>query len=219
MRVAIFDFDGTLYANETYTLLMEHLKEHPLYKKRYPKFMRTILPPYLAHKAKVYPTDKMRSRSMQIYLDALNQLSVEEADTFFEQIAQKMRQDFNQDVLQKVRECKDQGIFTMLVSGAFTPLLHSATEGLPFDAIIGTDIPIANGKITNMSPIYHVQGTIKNEKIQQYLHGQKIDWENSYAYADSYSDLSVLSLVGHPIAVDPDKKLNAIAKRREWQVI
>lgn len=219
MRVAIFDFDGTLYEKETYQLLMDHLKTHPLYRKRYPKFIRTILKPYIAHKAKLYPKDKMRSQSMQIYLQALQQLTIEEADIFFEQVAQKMKADFNPQVIEKINKHAQNGDHIMLVSGAFTPLLHIATDGLPFHAIIGTDIPIANGKILATAPISHIQGTLKNDRIQQYLKGEKVDWKNSAAYADSYSDLSVLNLVGDPVAVDPDKKLEILAKRREWTIL
>lgn len=219
MRVAIFDFDGTLYSKETYQILMDHLKEHPLYRKRYPQFMRSILPPYLASKAKFYPTDKMRERSMQIYLNALNDLTIEETDIFFEQVAQKMREHFNEEVISKVKEHAENGTYVMLVSGAYTPLLHTAIQGLPFDTIIGTDIPVADGKITAKAPIYHIQGTRKNEKIQQVLHGKKVDWQNSFAYADSYSDLPVLSLVGNPVAVQPEPKLQTIAERREWIIM
>ncbi len=219
MRVAIFDFDGTLYREETYQMLMDHLKDHPLYRKRYPQFMRAIVPPYLANKAKFYPTDKMRAHSMQLYLNALNDLTVEEVEIYFEQIAQKMKAHFNESIVQRLQEHADDQVYIMLVSGAYTPLLHTVLEDLPIQTIIGTDIPITNGKITSKSPIYHIQGTRKNEKIQQFLQHKKIDWENSFAYADSYSDLSVLSLVGNPVAVQPDEKLKNIAKRRGWEIL
>lgn len=219
MRVAIFDFDGTLYKKETYQLLMDHLKDHPLYQKRYPQFMRAIVPPYIASKAKIYPNDKMRERSMQVYLNALNHLTVEEVDIYFEQIAQKMHADFNETIINRLKKHADDDLYIMLVSGAYTPLLHTAIEGLPIDTIIGTDIPVTNGKITSRSSIYHIQGTRKNEKIQQFLQNKKIDWTNSFAYGDSYSDLSVLSLVGNPVAVQPDDKLEKIAKRRGWEII
>lgn len=219
MRVAIFDFDGTLYSNETFYTMMDHLKDHPLYRNRYPKFIRTILLPYIANKTKIYPTRKMRSHSMQLYLNALNDLTIEEADIYFDQVAQKMRLHFNQDVVQKIKEHASNNIHIMLVSGAYTPLLHTATQNLPINTVIGTDIPVTNGKITSKVPIDHIQGIRKNEKIQQYLQEKKIDWKNSYAYGDSHSDLSVLNLVGHPVAVQPDKKLQAIAKRREWEIL
>src|SRR4051812_39774011 len=104
MRVAIFDFDGTLYAKETYQILMDHLKEHPVYKTRYNRFFRSILPPYLGNKMKVYPTHKMRERSMQIYLDALKDLTVDELEVYFEELAEKMQKDFNPFVVSKIKQ-------------------------------------------------------------------------------------------------------------------
>lgn len=219
MRVAIFDFDGTLYSNETFYTMMDHLKKHPLYRNRYPKFIRSIFPPYIANKTKLYPNEKMRSLSMQLYLNALNNLTIEETDIYFEQVAQKMRAEFNEKVVQKMKEHAENQLHIMLVSGAYTPLLHTATQGLPIDTIIGTDIPVTKGKVTSKAPIYHIQGIRKNEKIRQYLQDNTIDWENSYAYGDSYSDLSVLNLVGNPVAVQPDRKLEAIAKKRDWKVL
>ncbi|TML58732.1 MAG: hypothetical protein E6G17_12090 [Actinobacteria bacterium] len=38
------------------------------------------------------------------------------------------------------------------------------------------------------------------------------------AYADSTSDLPMLEAVGHPVAVNPEGKLFAIARRRGWHV-
>ena len=38
MRVAIFDFDGTLYSKETFQLLMDHLKSHPVHSQNIKAF-------------------------------------------------------------------------------------------------------------------------------------------------------------------------------------
>ena len=40
----------------------------------------------------------------------------------------------------------------------------------------------------------------------------------SVAYADSSSDLAMLEAVGYPVAVNPDARLAAIARRRGWLV-
>ena len=219
MRVAIVDFDGTLYAKETYQIMMDHLKEHPVYHTRYKGFFRSILPPYIGHKLKIYPKHKMRERSMQIYLDALKDLSVEEMDTYFHDIAAKMRADFNPEVVSRVKQHAADGVHVMLVSGAYTPLLHIVVDGLPFDKIIGTNIPIKNSVIDLKTPILHVQGTGKNEQIETALANKEIDWANSFAYGDSYSDLSVLDLVGNPVAVQPEEQLKVVAKKRNWKII
>jgi phosphoserine phosphatase len=41
----------------------------------------------------------------------------------------------------------------------------------------------------------------------------------SWYYGDSIADLPVLSTVGNPVCVNPDKKLLDVAKKRGWQVL
>jgi len=41
-----------------------------------------------------------------------------------------------------------------------------------------------------------------------------IDLAASYAYSDSITDLPMLELVGHPVAVNPDRELAACARTR-----
>ena len=148
-----------------------------------------------------------------------DQLSTEELDTYFDEIAEKLRKDFNPLVVSKIKQHVADGVHVMLVSGAYTPLLHSVTKGLPFDQIIGTDVPVKEQMIHSKTPIFHVQGSRKNEKILAALEGINIDWSNSFAYGDSYSDLSVLELVGNPVAVRPEPKLKSIAEERKWEII
>jgi hypothetical protein len=38
------------------------------------------------------------------------------------------------------------------------------------------------------------------------------------AYSDSANDIPLLSLVGHPVAINPDAKLRAHARANGWQV-
>lgn len=219
MRVAIFDFDGTLYAGETFQLLMDHLKNHPVHHPKFKKFFRTILRPYIGHKIKLVSEAKMKEQSMQIYLDALGDQSVNELNQYFDELTAKVRQDFNPEVLSRLEQHIADDVFVMLVSGAYTPLLHSVTKELHFDTIIGTEVPIKGQDIDLQAPIFHVHGQRKNEKIEHSLKGREIDWENSFAYGDSFSDLSVLELVGHPVAVRPEPRLQDIAQQRGWDII
>jgi phosphoserine phosphatase len=45
-----------------------------------------------------------------------------------------------------------------------------------------------------------------------------VDLRHSYAYADSYSDLPLLRVVGNPVAVSPDSQLYRHARRRRWPI-
>ena len=45
-----------------------------------------------------------------------------------------------------------------------------------------------------------------------------IDLEHSYAYGDSYADKEFLESVGHPVAVNPDRRLKKLAESRGWPI-
>jgi hypothetical protein len=55
--------------------------------------------------------------------------------------------------------------------------------------------------------------------IKQLAERQGIDLSESYAYSDSESDLPMLEVVGHPVAVNPDRELGRVARERGWQVL
>lgn len=218
MRIAIFDFDGTLYASETFRLLMRHLKQHPQYHSHYKTFFRKILPAYAGYKMNLVPETTMKEKSMRYYIEALQHLSMEQLTHYFSELKDEVKQRVNEEVLSKVHEHHENEIHTLLVSGAYTPFLHEVTDGMPFQTIIGTEIPYTNGKADSKN-IQHIQGYRKNIKIKEALTGYSIDWENSFAYGDSFSDISVLELVGNPVAVKPQPKLQNIAQKRQWTIM
>ena len=219
VRVAIFDFDGTLYSKETFQLMMDHLKNHPVHSLRYRQFYRAIMPPYIGHKLKIYPERKMRERSVQAYLSALETFTQTELENYFTEIADKMHGDMNASVVDRLKQHVANNDYVMLVSGAFTPLLHAVTKQLPIQTIIGTEIPYKNEILDHRTPVSHIQGPLKTMKIQEALKGQEIDWANSSAYGDSHSDLPVLELVGNPVAVRPEPRLRAVAEKRHWEIL
>lgn len=219
VRVAIFDFDGTLYSKETFQVMMSHLKNHPEHSVRYRKFYRAIMPPYIGHKLKIYPEAKMRARSVQAYLMALETFSRKELEQFFGEIAVKMHDDMNSRVMERLQKHVADNVYVMLVSGAFMPLLHAVTDKMPIQKIIGTEIHYKDDVLDHLTPVTHIQGSLKTEKIHEALDGQEIDWQNSFAYGDSFSDLAVLELVGNPVAVQPEPRLLTVAEQRQWEII
>ena len=77
----------------------------------------------------------------------------------------------------------------------------------------------------------HVDGVYTGELVGDMLHGEGkavavraiaeregLDLSLCYAYSDSSNDLPMLSLVGHPCAVNPDSKLRDHAKENDWRI-
>jgi HAD superfamily hydrolase (TIGR01490 family) len=219
MKVAIFDFDGTLFPNETFPLLMGHLKNHPLHFQKYRNFFLRILPVYLAYKCKLYPEQKMKEYSMWSYIAAFGTSPKSEIDQFFSQIGESMSQNLSEPVLHRLEQHRREGYYTMLVSGAYEPLLHSVTKNVNFDCIIGSSIPYNDEKLSKNASIKYIYGERKSDFINAHLSHREVDWKNSFAYGDSYTDLNVLELVGNPVAVNPEPRLLEVANHKNWEII
>lgn len=218
MRVAIFDFDGTIYKKETFQLMMDHLKNHPT-MEGYDKFYRSIIPVYAAYKIKLYPEAWMKASLMKKYLQTFAAMTDREIFQFFAEVKEVVMGDLNEAVVKRLEEHATDGVYTMVVSGAFTPFLNATIADLPFDRRIGTEIPFKQGVLPKHFSLKHMQGKQKTTAIHDALRSRKVDWENSYAYGDSFSDIEFMHLVGNAIAVDPEPRLQLHAKHNGWEIL
>ena len=85
--------------------------------------------------------------------------------------------------------------------------------------LLATEPEIANGEYTG-----EVSGTPcfqagKVARLEAWLDEQGKDLAGSWFYSDSHNDLPLLERVDHPVAVDPDDRLIAVARERDWPII
>ncbi|MBY0440279.1 MAG: HAD-IB family hydrolase [Burkholderiales bacterium] len=62
----------------------------------------------------------------------------------------------------------------------------------------------------------------KVSRVQAWLAGlghEVADFDEQWFYSDSANDLPLLERVSHPVAVDPDDRLRAVALQRGWPVL
>lgn len=219
MKIALFDFDGTLYPHETFNVLIERLKNHPEYKKNYKRFILRFAPSYFGYKLKLVPKLKMQNKAVESYMLSFKGHKRTEIEAFFQEVADDMADDLRESLLETIRDLKERQYYVMLVSGAFMPLLNALFKESLFDEIIGTEVHY-NGEIyDHKSNVERVHSGRKIVVIKDHFKDQAVDWLNSHAYSDSYSDIQMLELVGHPFAVAPDEELKAAAAKNNWKII
>jgi HAD superfamily hydrolase (TIGR01490 family) len=63
-----------------------------------------------------------------------------------------------------------------------------------------------------------LHGKAKASAVRALAERDGIDLAASYAYGDSTNDVAVLSEVGHPFAINPDKRLRRHAREAGWPV-
>ncbi len=84
---------------------------------------------------------------------------------------------------------------------------------------IGTKTKVEDGIILGELEGGIVHGQAKVDAVLEVAEEKNLDLEKSWAYSDSSSDIPMLSTVGHPVAVNPDRALRHHAKANGWQIV
>jgi putative phosphoserine phosphatase/1-acylglycerol-3-phosphate O-acyltransferase len=120
---------------------------------------------------------------------------------------------------QLIAEHRTQG--RVLVMATTTPedLIRPLADALGFDEVIATRYGQRAGHYDGTIDGPFVWGKGKARAVAEWAYRRRIDLDTSYAYSDSYYDVPLLSLVGHPRAVNPDPRMLALATVRRWPVV
>jgi HAD superfamily hydrolase (TIGR01490 family) len=120
-----------------------------------------------------------------------------------------------------VRLAKDhikQGREVWLVTAAPQELGDVIAHELGLTGAIGTKVERKNGILTGKLVGKPIHGPQKRKAIVALAKDRNLSLKRSYAYSDSQNDLPMLTAVGHPVAVNPDKILTRYAKAADWPI-
>jgi HAD superfamily hydrolase (TIGR01490 family) len=118
--------------------------------------------------------------------------------------------------IRRVREHRALGHRTVLITGALD-FVVSPLEPL-FDDIVCASMSVENGRYTGKMQDTPPTGESRASALFDYADAEGIDLSEAVAYADSASDLPMLEVVGFPVAVNPETRLAALARKRGWLV-
>jgi HAD superfamily hydrolase (TIGR01490 family) len=120
-----------------------------------------------------------------------------------------------------VRLAKDhikQGREVWLVTAAPQELGDVIAHELGLTGAIGTKVERKNGILTGKLVGKPIHGAEKRKALKALAKDRNLSLKRSYAYSDSQNDLPMLTAVGHPVAVNPDKILTRYAKAADWPI-
>jgi HAD superfamily hydrolase (TIGR01490 family) len=113
----------------------------------------------------------------------------------------------------------EAGRHCYIVSASPQELVDPLASALGMDGGIGTVSEVVDGVYTGQLAGPFTYGEGKAEAIQKIAAEKGYDLRLSYSYSDSASDLPMLEMVGHPVAVNPDGPLEAVAHQRGWPIV
>jgi HAD superfamily hydrolase (TIGR01490 family) len=106
-----------------------------------------------------------------------------------------------------------------LVTAAPIELAQVIADRLGLTGALGTRPEAIDGVYTGRiaGPLLH--GPDKARQVARLSHVRDLDLGHCYAYSDSANDLPLLSSVGHPVAVNPDRPLRRHARQNSWAIV
>ncbi len=221
MIAAFFDVDGTLYTKTMWRGLMQYALQNGRANAARIYFA-TLLPLYYARKLNLIGEEAFRKPWMARLGWLLKGYTRAQGDAAFRWIVEQYIQPHPRaDVIERLRAHQAQQHAIILVSGMLAPTLQMLGDALGATGIVGTQIEMRDGIFTGNTVPPIVNGADKARLTEKFLRarGMEIDFADSYSYGDSIADLSMLALVGHPVAVYPDAPLEKLARAKGWEII
>lgn len=118
-----------------------------------------------------------------------------------------------------IAQSKKIGQQQIIITGALDFTIDSLVKYLEVDDYVANRLEFVNGYATGrlLPPV--MASATKAKWMREYAERNDISLSASFAYSDSISDLPMLSIVGHPVAVNPDFRLKQVAGQHDWAIL
>lgn len=218
---AFFDFDGTILTTHTAHLVQKYLREtgarHFAGRRLSLLFLLRILSYRFLRKAGLVSETKLAAVLISFYkgrsVDAVEKWSA----GFYNEY---VKPEISRVVLDIISYHKKKGHVLVIVSGQVRTVLRHAAADLDFNHVICSDLEVnRSGMFTGRAAGTICVDSNKRELARAFAEEHGIDLESSFSYGNNEADEPILAMVGNPVAVEPTKRLDAIAQERGWRIV
>jgi HAD superfamily hydrolase (TIGR01490 family) len=210
--VHIFDIDYTLIKKSTaYYFLLEAMKQNKISLNR----LGNLPLDWLRYKFGAIRFDFIE-RALS-HLGGIDEAAIDEtAESCFEN---RIRRNIYRDGERLIKRIQSEGGEVILATSSFYSLVHPLERFLGIEETLASRLEFENGKTTGRIDGKALFGANKKEAVEEWLKTRSISLDDSWFYSDSYTDVPLLSIVGHPVAVNPDRFLRKRALQNKWRIL
>ena len=215
-KVAIFDIDGTLFRSSLMIELVEALIARGVFPEEAWGVYERRKRDWLDRKGNY--EDYIRA-VVDAFVKHLKGVPYADFASVAEEVVMQNRSRLYRYTRDLVRDLKEKGYFLLAVSHSPKTIVEPFTKKLQFDKSYGIVYETGSpdrftGKIIDEHLIFN-KGTILKRAVEK----EGLTLAGSYGVGDTESDISMLDLVEHPIAFNPNAKLYKYAKRMGWPTV
>ncbi len=216
MAAAYFDVDGTLVSTNLVHPTLYYMLNQPTPVASAKKLARAIFGAPRLIFAELTDRRFFNELLFSIYRDVSEDRLLVLAEEVVEKVLLPAVYGGSRELIAR---CKQRGDQVILVSGALDIHMRPLARAIGADDVIANRLEVHEGWATGrlLRPI--VAGPEKAALIRDHAKANGHDLSECFAYSDSYSDVPMLSVVGHPAAVNPDGRLKRLAEIYSWPVL
>jgi HAD superfamily hydrolase (TIGR01490 family) len=215
VHVAVFDLDGTILDGESPLILTKQL----LRRRQMPLTTAVKMGVWgLRYRLRLPQTE---STPRELLFSVLTEQTAEEVDAEIVTIYERrIRKKINPGAIEEIERCRAQGLVMILASASFKPITTAVVEDLKFDGQVCTIMEEKDGHYTGHVVGVPVEGQEKLRAFRAYCDERfgEGQWQIDAAFSDHYSDIPLLSCSCRSVAVDPDGRLERVAKGNGWEI-
>ncbi|MDB5264812.1 MAG: hypothetical protein JWN64_383 [Parcubacteria group bacterium] len=214
--VAAFDIDGTVFRSSLLIELVEALIERDIFPKELRKTYEDAQEMWMNRRGEYGPYIQKVVLAFAKHAKGLRYVDL--ADVAGEIIESKKERVY-QYTRDLIKELKGKGYYLLAVSHSPKFIVDGFAYELGFDKSYGTFYETdATGCFTGTVAEEHVIMN-KSSVLKRAVEKGNLTLNGSYAVGDTESDISMLELVEHPIAFNPNRLLYRHAKQKEWDIV
>lgn len=227
VKLAAFDIDGTLSTGVLSLSLLEELVNRGLFSKQVFNKLHSLELDYAKGKLE---REEMSELWLQNYLQAMKGNDPEQYIKAAAEVWEKAKDntfDFVEPMLNKLTE---KGYTTLVISASPDEIVRFFCQANSFsvDRFRATKVKLDQfGKYTDSPEVTLSLAKHKLEQLNDLANNlfpdQEVDWQDSLAMGDSYSDLEMLKAIGKPVVMKESTReaneLVKIAEDNNWTVV
>ena len=212
---AVFELESTLFRGSSILSFAGHLGRagytHPLETARFVGGRRLRARHRDAH------DDLTLVRGFLALLAGRGQRTMQAHAERFAQ--EQLLQLLNPSAVAEIMSLQFRGVPVLLTTAAPQDLADAVGQALGLAGSIGTMAHVHEGSYTGRVGSLVAHGLAKAQRVADLLAEWNCDPAQCWAFSSSISDLPLLTLVGHPVAVKPDRALRVAAHARGWRLL
>ena len=211
--VAFFDVDHTIINVNSGKILAQYAHQSGLMGKH--KILIGVMFSLL-YKMKLVKPERMIKRMLSWFAGIEEKKVIEMTEDIFRT---HLKPAIREQIVKELRLHRQHGGQTVILSAAVSYICRPIKSFLQMDEMICTYLEVIKGRLSGKSKGAYCYGQEKLSQAQRFCHENGYHLDHAYFYADSMADYAVLTEVGHPVCVDPEKRLRQIAAQRGWRIM